>query len=77
MAFIAASLSILLIFFGYQKFSTFDSAFEADQECHFSIKSDQLDAHYGCDHDLETRQWLLYKQSEEAGKSLVVKRFRY
>ena len=39
----------------------YDSAFEADQNCHSYLSSyDNLSGNYGCDHDTETHQWILY-----------------
>jgi len=54
---IALILGSLYFFTGYK------SAFEADQQCHYEmrLKSLELDG-LGCDHDLETNQWLLYRK---------------
>ncbi len=56
----------------------YKSAFEADQECHFekavlSIDSSSL----GCDHDLETRQWILFDFPKTNQKAEILRRFRY
>ena len=56
----------------------FRSAFEADQECHFILKTEYSKFNdYGCDHDLETRQWLLYRSGLADQPAKVIKRFRY
>ncbi len=56
----------------------FNSAFEADQQCHFEL-SIAIDARpeIGCDHDIETRQWVLFDKSDPNKPAEVVKRFRY
>tara|TARA_Y100001968_G_scaffold41062_1_gene31126 strand:- start:110 stop:349 length:240 start_codon:yes stop_codon:yes gene_type:complete len=70
-----------LILFGiylFYFFTGYKSAFEADQQCHYLLKSEYSEnSNFGCDHDLETRQWLLFKISEENKPSVVLKRFRY
>ena len=69
---IALILGSLYFFTGYK------SAFEADQQCHYEmrLKSVELDG-LGCDHDLETKQWLLYKNGINDQPSQVVERYRY
>ena len=56
-------LLVILLFLIY--FLTgYDSAFEADQNCHSYLSSyDDLSGNYGCDHDTETHQWILYKSN--------------
>ena len=57
---------VLLVTYGFFYLNRYHSAFEADQACHslkWSEYGDSTD--FGCDHDLEPRQWLLY----EVGKN--------
>ena len=71
--FVIALLAVFLYFFtGYK------SAFEADQQCHYDmrLKSPELDR-LGCDHDLETNQWLLYQKGINDQPSQVIERYRY
>ena len=70
-------LLIMLLFLIY--FLTgYDSAFEADQYCHASLSSyDNLSGNYGCDHDTETHQWILYESNENKGTATIIKKFRY
>ena len=43
----------------------YDSAFEADQNCHSYLSSyDNPSGNYGCDHDTETHQWILYESNK-------------
>ena len=60
-------------FIGYR------SAFEADQACHESLQDKRVNYQeiLGCDHDTETRQWILYKESSENEAAKVIKRFKY
>ena len=56
----------------------YDSAFEADQMCHsymsnFSKESMNL----GCDHDIETHQWIFYETQENSEPAKIIKKFRY
>jgi len=72
---ISVTLSILsLVYFltGYR------SAFEADQQCHFdkSNKYSNITA-IDCDHDLETRQWILYEKIVLSEPAKVIERYRY
>ena len=55
------------------------SAFEADQACHFEISTyqDQELTLLGCDHDLETRQWILFEEGLDSQPAEVMQRFRY
>ncbi len=73
------SLIALIIILGYLYFlNGYKSAFEADQQCHYEmrLKSVELDG-LGCDHDLETNQWLLYMNYNNDQPSQVIKRYRY
>tara|TARA_Y100001968_G_C19260219_1_gene668880 strand:+ start:507 stop:746 length:240 start_codon:yes stop_codon:yes gene_type:complete len=69
---------ITIIFASLYFFTGYKSAFEADQQCHYEmrLKSVQLD-NLGCDHDLETSQWLLYQKGINDQPSEVIKRYRY
>ena len=65
-------LSLIYFLTGY------DSAFEADQYCHSYLSSyDNLSVNYGCDHDTETHQWILYESNENKEPAKIVKKFRY
>ena len=79
-------LSILFIFLtliivGLLYFFTgYNSAFEADQQCHYEMRLKYVelnDLELGCDHDLETNQWLLYKIGKNNEPSKVIERYRY
>ena len=72
LALIAVIVGFLYFFTGYK------SAFEADQQCHYEmrLKSVELEG-LGCDHDLETKQWLLYQTGTDGQPSKVINRFRY
>ena len=79
MKIILVLISLVAIMIGYLYFFTgYKSAFEADQQCHYELrlKSVELEG-LGCDHDLETNQWLLYQKSINDEPSQVVERFRY
>ena len=74
-----AFISLIAIIVGYLYFFTgYKSAFEADQQCHYEmrLKSDES-GELGCDHDLETNQWLLYRKGINDQPSQVIERFRY
>ena len=70
---------LLIIFLSLIYFLTaYDSAFEADQYCHSYLSSyDNLDGNYGCDHDIETHQWILYESNENKEPAQIIKKFRY
>ena len=56
----------------------YDSAFEADQNCHSYLESyDNSSGNYGCDHDTETHQWILYESNENKEPAKIIKKFRY
>ena len=58
--------------------SGYQSAFEADQACHAIISNqDSNKSKVGCDHDLETRQWILYEKTSDLEAAKVIKRFKY
>ena len=72
-------ISLIAILVGFLYFFTgYKSAFEADQQCHYEmrLKSVELEG-LGCDHDLETKQWLLYQTGANNKPSIVVERYRY
>ena len=67
-------LLLVLIYF----FTGFDSAFEADQFCHSTLANDyNRSGNYGCDHDTETHQWILYESNENNQPAKIIKKFRY
>jgi len=56
----------------------FDSAFEADQNCHSNLLNyDNISGSFGCDHDIETHQWILYESNESKEPAKIIKKFRY
>ena len=76
---IALSLVLLnlLIWFTYLR-PEYKSAFEADQACHFEISNfASASVELGCDHDLETRQWILFDSQNSNEVAKVLKRFSY
>ncbi len=79
MKLVIVSISLIAIIIGFIYFFTgYKSAFEADQQCHYEmeLKSSELDG-LGCDHDLETKQWLLYEKSSNDLPAKVLERYRY
>ena len=69
---------LLLVLFLIYFLTGFDSAFEADQYCHSTLSSyDGLSGNYGCDHDTETHQWILYESTENNEPAKIIKKFRY
>ena len=70
-------LLIILLFLVY--FLTgYDSAFEADQICHSYLSNyESLSGSYGCDHDTETHQWILYESTDNKEPAKIIKKFRY
>ena len=66
--------ALFLIYF----LTGYDSAFEADQYCHSTLSSyESLSGYYGCDHDTETHQWILYESNENKEPAKIIKKFRY
>ena len=56
----------------------YESAFEADQQCHFEMSTLKIDKpNLGCDHDTETRQWLLFNSERVNQPAEVLKRYKY
>ncbi len=69
---------LLLILIALYVLRGYRSAFEADQACHAEKWEQYNDSkNFGCDHDLETKQWILYEVGQEHMPARVVKRFRY
>ena len=72
-------ITLIAIIVGFIYFFTgYNSAFEADQQCHYQmrLKSIELEG-LGCDHDLETNQWLLYQKGIDDQPSQVIERYHY
>jgi len=56
----------------------YDSAFVADQNWHSYLSSYvNLSGNYGCDHDVETHQWILYESNKNKEPAKIIKKFRY
>ena len=74
-----ALILLIAIIFGFLYFFTgYKSAFEADQQCHYEMKLKSVELEdLGCDHDLETNQWLLYQNGINDQPSRVIERYRY
>ena len=67
-------LLLVLVYF----LTGYDSAFEADQFCHSALSSyNNLSGVYGCDHDTETHQWILYESNDNKEPAKIIKKFRY
>ena len=72
--FFLAVLVLFLIYF----LTGYDSAFEADQYCHSALTSyESLSGNYGCDHDTETHQWILYESNDNEEPAKIIKKYRY
>ncbi len=71
--------SLFLIFLGSIYFYYgYKSAFEADQQCHYDMRLQSIEIDgLGCDHDMETNQWLLFQVGVNDQPSKVLKRYRY
>tara|TARA_Y100001968_G_scaffold221402_1_gene204272 strand:+ start:577 stop:816 length:240 start_codon:yes stop_codon:yes gene_type:complete len=74
-----ALISLLALILGYIYFSPgYKSAFEADQQCHYELRLKSVELEdLGCDHDLETNQWILYQKGVNDKPANVVERYRY
>tara|TARA_Y100001968_G_scaffold192625_1_gene176499 strand:+ start:616 stop:855 length:240 start_codon:yes stop_codon:yes gene_type:complete len=72
-------ISLIAIVLGYLYFFTgYKSAFEADQQCHYELRLKAVDLeNLGCDHDIETNQWILYQKGIDEKPSKVIQRYRY
>tara|TARA_B100000945_G_scaffold159759_1_gene128308 strand:+ start:622 stop:876 length:255 start_codon:yes stop_codon:yes gene_type:complete len=70
---ISITLIAILIYWSI----SFDSAFEADRACNTNLSRYLVESEgYGCDHDTETHQWILYKNLDGSNAE-VIERFRY
>ena len=74
-----ALIFLIAIIVGFLYFFTgYKSAFEADQQCHYEMRLKSLELEgLGCDHDLETNQWLLYQKGTNDQPAKVIERYRY
>ena len=71
-------LSIILIAFLLYFLTAYDSAFEADQACHAYLSTyENKSGNYGCDHDTETHQWILFNDMNDKEQAEIIKKFRY
>ena len=76
--FLQVIICLILIGSSIYFLTGFDSAFEADQSCHAYLSSYNTESvSYGCDHDTETHQWILYKSNESKEPAKIIKKFRY
>ena len=67
---------VILVIFNF--LNKYQSAFEADQKCHSEkISKYSNNSLVDCDHDLETRQWILFESSQSNDPAIVLERFRY
>ena len=72
--FFLLTLILFLIYF----VTGYDSAFEADQNCHSQLSTyENLSGNYACDHDTETHQWILYESNNKNEPAKIIKKFRY
>ena len=79
MKLLAALVASLILGLGTYSYVTgYRSAFEADQACHAEKwNAFSEDIGVDCDHDLETKQWILFVAGSNHQAAQVVKRFRY
>tara|TARA_Y100001968_G_scaffold103261_1_gene93287 strand:- start:141 stop:380 length:240 start_codon:yes stop_codon:yes gene_type:complete len=79
MKLIIAFIILIGVILGFLYFlPDYESAFEADQQCHYEMRLKSIEIEgLGCDHDLETNQWLLYKIGKNNEPSKVIERYRY
>ena len=71
-------ISIILIGFLIYFLTGYESAFEADQVCHSYLSNyDDQTGDFGCDHDIETHQWILYESNDNKEPAKIIKKFRY
>ena len=69
---------LVIILFLIYFLTGYDSAFEADQFCHSNLSNyDNISGNYGCDHDTETHQWILYESNDNNEPAKIIKKFRY
>ena len=75
---IAILTSLLSILLYVSLRPEFRSAFEADQQCHYDLLHTIDDpTGFGCDHDIETKQWILFEATDSNKPAQVLRRFRY
>ena len=73
-----AIISLILVGSLIYFLTGYDSAFEADQTCHAYLSEYTNDpSDYGCDHDIETHQWILYNDQDNTKPAKIIKKFRY
>ena len=71
-------LSIIIGSFLVYFLTGYDSAFEADQSCHAYLANySSKTVDFGCDHDTETHQWILFEMQENTKPAKIIKKFRY
>ena len=69
---------LVIVLFLIYFLTGYDSAFEADQNCHSNLASyDNVSGKYGCDHDIETHQWILYESNDNKEPAKIIQKFRY
>lgn len=74
LGFISLVFSLILCYW----FLAIPSAFEADQFCHSLLAIyPENPQEYGCDHDTETHQWILFQKKDNSDPAKIIKRFRY
>ena len=72
------TLSLLFLVFLIYFLTGYDSAFEADQLCHAYLSNlPNQSANLGCDHDIETHQWILYEIQDNSEPAKIIKKYRY
>ena len=77
-SFFQVVLSLTIVGFLIYFLTGYDSAFEADQSCHAYLANiDSQQGSYGCDHDTETHQWILYNDLNSNKPAEIIKKFRY
>ena len=71
-------MSFIIIGFLIYFLTGYDSAFEADQLCHSYLSNYSYQSgDFGCDHDTETHQWILYETQDNSASAKIIKKFRY
>ena len=71
-------LGLIVIGFFIYFLTGYDSAFEADQLCHSYLSNlSYQSGNLGCDHDIETHQWILYETQDNSEPAKIIKKFRY
>ncbi len=75
---VVISILIVISIFLYQRIFTYRSAFEADKACHYRLgELMDTDKSIDCDHDFETRQWILFENVNANSSFQVLERFYY